>query len=115
VARILSAGIDNLPMSARIAILGGALIGTGITVLERLFPKARPWLPSPIGLGLGWVVFFSNALSFAIGALLARLWMRVHRVSHEALLLPVAAGLIAGESMLKAILAMLGTAIGLLG
>ncbi|MGA3156317.1 MAG: OPT family oligopeptide transporter, partial [Steroidobacteraceae bacterium] len=86
VARILSAGIDNLPMSARIAILAGALIGTGITVLERLFPKARPWLPSPIGLGLGWVVFFSNALSFAIGALLARLWMRVHRVSHEALL-----------------------------
>lgn len=115
VARILSAGIDNLPISARIAILGGALVGAGITVLERLFPKARRWLPSPIGLGLGWVVFFSNALSFAIGALLARLWQRMHRASHKALMLPVAAGLIAGESMLKAILAMLATAIGLLG
>jgi uncharacterized oligopeptide transporter (OPT) family protein len=115
VARVLSAGIDNLPMSARVAIVGGALLGTGITVLERLFPKARPWLPSPIGLGLGWVVFFSNALSFAIGAVLARLWQYLHRASHEALLLPIAAGLIAGESLLKAIFAMLGTAIGLAG
>jgi putative OPT family oligopeptide transporter len=115
VARVLSAGVDSLPISARIAILGGALLGTGLTVLERLFPKARPWLPSPIGLGLGWVVFFTNALSFAIGAVIARIWQRVSRSTHDSLKMPVAAGLIAGESLLKAIFAMLGTAIGLVG
>jgi putative OPT family oligopeptide transporter len=115
VARVLSAGVDSLPISARIAILGGALVGAGVTVLERLFPRARPWLPSPIGLGLGWIVFFSNALSFAIGALLARLWQYLSRSTHDALRMPVAAGLIAGESLLKAIFAMLGTAIGLIG
>lgn len=115
VARVLSSGIDSLPVSARIAILGGALLGTGLTVVERLFPRARPWLPSPIGLGLGWVVFFTNALSFAIGAVIARIWHRVSQSTHDALRMPVAAGLIAGESLLKAIFAMLSTAIGLIG
>jgi uncharacterized oligopeptide transporter (OPT) family protein len=115
VARVLSAGVGSLPMTARIAILIGALIGTALPISEKLFPKVRPWLPSAMGLGLGWVVFFSNALSFTIGALIAWLWRIVHRRSQEAFYLPVASGLIAGESMLKAILAMLATLIGLAG
>ena len=113
VARVLSAGVESLPMTARIAILIGALIGTALPISEKLFPKVRPWLPSAMGLGLGWVVFFSNALSFTIGALIAWLWRIVHRRSQEAFYLPVASGLIAGESMLKAIFAMLATLIGL--
>ena len=113
VARVLSAGVESLPMTARIAILIGALIGIALPISEKLFPKARPWLPSAMGLGLGWVVFFSNALSFTIGALIAWLWRIVHRRSQEAFYLPVASGLIAGESMLKAIFAMLATLIGL--
>jgi uncharacterized oligopeptide transporter (OPT) family protein len=113
VARVLSAGVESLPMTARIAILIGALIGIALPISEKLFPKVRPWLPSAIGLGLGWVVFFSNALSFTIGALIAWLWRIVHRRSQEAFYLPVASGLIAGESMLKAIFAMLATLIGL--
>ena len=115
VARVLSAGVESLPMTARIAILIGALIGIALPISEKLFPKVRPWLPSAIGLGLGWVVFFSNALSFTIGALIAWLWRIVHRRSQEAFYLPVASGLIAGESMLKAIFAMLATLIGLAG
>ena len=115
VARVLSAGVESLPMTARIAILIGALIGTALPISEKLFPKVRPWLPSAMGLGLGWVVFFSNALSFTIGALIAWLWRIVHRRSQEAFYLPVASGLIAGESMLKAIFAMLATLIGLAG
>jgi uncharacterized oligopeptide transporter (OPT) family protein len=115
VARVLSAGVESLPMTARIAILIGALIGIALPISEKLFPKARPWLPSAMGLGLGWVVFFSNALSFTIGALIAWLWRIVHRRSQEAFYLPVASGLIAGESMLKAIFAILATLIGLAG
>jgi len=115
VARVLSAGIDSLPMSVRIVIVLGALIGIGVPLLERLFPRARPWLPSVMGLGLGWVIFFSNALSFAIGALIAWLWRRLHQRSEKIYMVPVASGLIAGESILKALLAMLATAIGLAG
>ncbi len=91
----------------------GALIGVAIPVLEKAFPKTRPYLPSAIGLGLGWVVFFSNALSFAIGAVIAWVWSVVHKNSHDTFNVPIASGLIAGESLMKALLAMLVTGIGL--
>jgi putative OPT family oligopeptide transporter len=113
VARVLSAGVASIPVSARIAIVIGALVGIALPILEKLFPRARRWLPSPMGLGLGWLVFFSNTLSFAIGAVVVRLWGAVHRKSQQTFSVPIASGLIAGESLLKAILAMLATAIGL--
>jgi putative OPT family oligopeptide transporter len=113
VARVLSTGIDALPMSARVAIVIGALVGIAIPVLEKAFPRARPYLPSAIGLGFGWVVYFSNALSFAIGAVIAWVWSVAHRKSHDTFNVPIASGLIAGESLMKALLAMLVTGIGL--
>jgi uncharacterized oligopeptide transporter (OPT) family protein len=115
VARVLSSGIESLPLTARIGILVGALVGIALPVIEKTFPKARPWLPSAMGLGLGWVVFFSNALSFAIGAVIAWVWAALHRKSHDTFNVPIASGLIAGESLMKALLAMLVTAIGLAG
>jgi uncharacterized oligopeptide transporter (OPT) family protein len=113
VARVLSAGVDSLPMTARIAIVIGALIGVGLPLLEKMFPKARAYLPSATGLGLGWLVFFSNTLSFAIGAVIAWGWSVVHKKSHDSFNVPIASGLIAGESLIKALLAMLVTGIGL--
>ncbi|HEY1459453.1 MAG TPA: OPT family oligopeptide transporter [Casimicrobiaceae bacterium] len=115
VARVLSTGIASLPPSASVAILIGALIGVGLPLLEKVFPQTRPYLPSATGLGLGWLVFFSNALSFAIGAVIAWLWGVVHERSQETFNVPIASGLIAGESLIKALLAMLVTAIGLAG
>ncbi|MGE5337913.1 MAG: OPT/YSL family transporter, partial [Gemmatimonadota bacterium] len=113
VARVLSGGLESLPMSARYAILIGALIGVAIPVLEKLLPRARSWLPSAMGIGLGWVVFFSNALAFAIGAIVVWIWQKVDEESQETYSVPIASGLIAGESLIKALLAMLATAIGL--
>jgi uncharacterized oligopeptide transporter (OPT) family protein len=115
VARVLSTGISTLPQTAQIAILLGALVGVALPIAEKLLPKARPWLPSPVGLGLGWIVFFSNALSFAIGGLVMWAWDRFHRTSERKYRVAIASGLIAGESILKAGFAMLATAIGLLG
>ena len=115
VARVLSGGIETLPMSARIAILIGALVGIAIPLLEKMFPKARAYLPSATGLGLGWLVFFSNALSFAIGAVIAWAWSVVAKSSQEKFNVPIASGLIAGESLIKALLAILATGIGLVG
>jgi uncharacterized oligopeptide transporter (OPT) family protein len=115
VARVLSTGIASLPPSASVAILIGALIGVGLPLLEKVFPQTRPYLPSATGLGLGWLVFFSNALSFAIGAVIAWIWSVVHERSQETFNVPIASGLIAGESLIKALLAMLVTAIGLAG
>jgi uncharacterized oligopeptide transporter (OPT) family protein len=113
VARVLSGGLESLPMSARYAIVIGALVGVLIPVLEKLFPRMRPWLPSAMGLGLGWVVFFSNALAFTIGAIIVWIWNKAAPENQESYSVPIASGLIAGESLIKAILAMLVTAIGL--
>jgi uncharacterized oligopeptide transporter (OPT) family protein len=107
--------VSSLPQSAQIAILLGALVGVALPIAERLLPRARPWLPSAVGLGLGWIVFFSNALSFAIGAVLVWAWNRAHRSSEQTYSVAIASGLIAGESILKAGFAMLATAIGLVG
>jgi len=114
VAKVLSGGLDSLPMSARIAILIGALIGVGIPLLEKLAPRLRPWMPSAMGLGLGWVVFFSNALAFTIGAIIVWLWKQISEKNQETYSVPIASGLIAGESLMKALLAMLVTALGLI-
>jgi uncharacterized oligopeptide transporter (OPT) family protein len=53
VARVLSAGVESLPMTARVAILIGAFVGIALPTLEKTFPRARPWLPSATGLGFG--------------------------------------------------------------
>jgi uncharacterized oligopeptide transporter (OPT) family protein len=113
VAKVLSHGIDTLPGTAQLAILLGAALGVALPLLEALAPRLRPFLPSAMGLGLGWVVFFNNALAFAIGATIVMIWSSVHKRSEETYCVPIASGLIAGESILKALLAMLATAIGL--
>jgi uncharacterized oligopeptide transporter (OPT) family protein len=71
-------------------------------------------MPSAMGLGLGWIVFFSNAIAFTIGALIAWLWAQWKPANQERYNIPIASGLVAGESLIKALLAMLATGIGLL-
>jgi uncharacterized oligopeptide transporter (OPT) family protein len=65
-----SNGMDSLPVSARWIIVVGALLGVLLPVLEKLFPKARRFMPSAMP-GPGWVVYFNNALAFTIGATIA--------------------------------------------
>jgi len=114
VARVLTKGIDTLPESTHMAMVIGALVGIALPVLERVLPaRARKMLPSAMGLGLSWVIPFGNALGFAIGAVLAKLWSVVHRRTSELFSVPLASGLIAGESLIKAIIAMAATVVGL--
>jgi OPT family oligopeptide transporter len=115
VARVLTEGIDRLPESARWAILIGAGVGILLPVLDRLAPaKVRGYLPSAMGLGLSWVIPFSSALSFAIGAIAGWIWESYHKKSSDEYAISVSSGLIAGESLMKAAIAMTATAIGLI-
>jgi OPT family oligopeptide transporter len=115
VARVLTKGIDQLPETAKWAILIGASVGIIIPILEKLFPKARPYLPSAMGLGLAWVIPFSSALGFFVGAVIGWLWERFHARTAALYSIALAAGLIAGESLIKAVIAMTATAVGLMG
>lgn len=107
VAKALTLGLSNLPASARLAIVVGGLIGAAIPVLERSIPRLRPYLPSPAGLGLGWVVMFSTALSIGIGAAVALAWGRLAPGSQTTYRVPLASGFIAGESLARALLALI--------
>ncbi len=112
-ADLLTQGVHLLPKTAVWAIVIGAFIGLLLPVIEKLFPKARPYLPSAMGLGLAWVVPFQNALSFAIGAVIVFLWQRINRKNSDTFAVPLASGLVAGESLIAAFIAIGCTVIGL--
>lgn len=114
VAEALSTGITTIPESARYAIVIGGLVGIVLPVLEALFPKARKFLPSSMGLGLAFVVSFANSLSFFIGSLIALVWMKQHKETGERYIVPLASGAIAGESLAAAAYA-IANSLGIIG
>ena len=61
-----------LPVTARVAILIGAFVGLVLPITEKLFPRARPYLPSAMGL-LGLL------LGIAVAAPKGIAWVRRRR------------------------------------
>ncbi|MBX3379653.1 MAG: OPT/YSL family transporter [Phycisphaeraceae bacterium] len=115
VARVLTKGIDQLPVSAQYAILIGAAVGILLPVIERLLPtKYKTYVPSAMGLGLSWVIPFASALGFFLGAIIGKIWELIHKSSAERFSVATACGIIAGESLIKALIAMTATALFLL-
>ena len=114
VADLLTQGVNHLPQTALIAIVIGALVGMALPLIEKLWPRATPYLPSAMGLGLAWVVPFQNAFSFLIGALILTAWQKIHRKNCDAFAIPIASGLIAGESIVAAFIAISCTLVGFL-
>jgi len=116
VARVLTKGIGALPQSAVYAIIIGAVVGVALPVIERLLPKKyKGFMPSATGIGLAWVMPFQNAFSFFIGAVIIVIWTRLNKKSADDFNVPLASGLIAGESLVLAALAVTATLVGLLG
>jgi hypothetical protein len=109
VAQALADGIESIPTTARFGIIGGALVGVVLPLLERAFPSARRFLPSSMGLGLSFVITFPNTLAFFVGALIADRWSQRDEKAYEDKVIPLASGAIAGESLVSAAYAMLNS------
>ena len=108
VAEVLAHGLSSLDITERWALAVGGLVGILIPTLERLLPsKARPFIPSAMGLGLAFVIPFWNTLSMFVGALIAWVLSKSARSFAESYTIPVASGLIAGESLMGVIIALL--------
>ena len=114
VADLLTLGVNHLPSTALAAIVIGALVGMILPVVEFLWPKAKRFLPSAMGLGLAWVVPFQNAFSFLIGAVIVSGLQRWNRKNSDAYAIPIASGLVAGESLVAAFIAIACTLVGFL-
>lgn len=109
VALALADGVGSIPLTARYAIVAGALVGVALPLCERMFPKSRSFLPSSMGLGLAFVITFPNTLAFFVGALIADRWTKRDSAAYEAKIIPLASGAIAGESLVSAGYAMLNS------
>jgi uncharacterized oligopeptide transporter (OPT) family protein len=100
VAELLVDGVEALPPGAFTAILVGAALGVVLTLLEEFSPPhVRKWLPSTTGLGIAGVIPAFNSIAMFLGALLAWAVAKFRPQTAEAYTVPVASGLIAGESL----------------
>lgn len=114
VAKLLTQGAHTLPASAVWAIVIGSLVGVTLPLIEKLWPKSQPWMPSAMGIGLAWVMPFQNAFSFIIGAVIVAVWRKLAQKNSDTYTIPVASGLVAGESLMAAFLAIACTLVGFL-
>lgn len=101
VSRALTQGLSGLGPGVRLALLLASLLGAALALAEALGPEGwRRWVPSPAGLGIAMVTPGSFSLSMFAGAMLAasvrRAWPRFGQTG----LVPVASGLVAGESLM---------------
>ncbi len=108
VSEAFAGGIDKLGHEARIAIVIAGVIGIGLALAERFAPKhVKPYVPSPYGLGLAFVLSGSSSIMMFLGAAAAELFRRRQQIAG---IVPVASGLIAGESLMGVVFAMLKSA-----
>ncbi len=75
-----------------------------LTLLPRWFPRRAAWIPSAAGVGLAWTFHWYYGLLFFIGALGAWLMERSRPATAEVYNFPVAAGVIAGGSLMGVVL-----------
>lgn len=117
VAEALTKGLGTLHISAQAAALIGALLGIAIEYLNK---KTRGRFPlSGVGLGLGFVLRFTDAWSMALGTLL--FWIARKRYKDQKSFgfrafvdnqETLAAGVIAGGSIIGIILILIENSIG---
>jgi OPT family oligopeptide transporter len=107
VAELLAKGFHTLHPTAQIALFVGGALGIVLVLLERAFPKAKPWIPSPAGLGLAFTTPGYNSISMFLGAAIA-LWLEKRRPAlAERGVIAASSGLIAGESLMGVLIAVL--------
>ncbi len=108
VSKAFSNGISALDPSARMAALYGGLLGVVLALLERFAPnRLKKFVPSANGLGISMVVPGSNSISMFIGSAIAAFLNRKKPLLAEMTVFPVASGMIAGESLMGVVIAML--------
>jgi uncharacterized oligopeptide transporter (OPT) family protein len=105
---LLRGGSAAFPPYARSAAVIAGATGVALVLLERT--RAKRWLPSPVAMGVGFLAPASYAVTICAGSL-ALAWARARRAAESELYgAPIAAGAIAGESLIGVLTAVLRVA-----
>jgi uncharacterized oligopeptide transporter (OPT) family protein len=108
VSKAFADGIGALHISAQKAIAVGLALGVALALLEKFAPKKlKPFVPSASGIGIAMVIPGANAIAMFIGAAIAEVMRRRNPAAADRLVIPVSSGLIAGESLMGILIAML--------
>ena len=107
VAKVLSQGLHTLPPSAVLAMVVAFAAGVIIVVVDRLFPKVKPYTPSPAALGIAMTIPAYTSFAMFLGALIAWILEKKAPKWNDMYTIPIASGCIAGESIMGVILAAL--------
>jgi uncharacterized oligopeptide transporter (OPT) family protein len=99
-AEVFSGGLSGLAPSLSLAVVQAALAAALLTLAGHMLPeRARGWVPSPVGVGLGCLLPPVYSIGFFIGGCAAAVVQRRRPAAMEERLLPLATGLIAGEGL----------------
>jgi OPT family oligopeptide transporter len=105
-AELLTQGLGNLPPYTPHAMGIAAVLALVFTLAGELGgDRLKRWAPSPIGLGLSFILPASNCYTFLAGAVVAELVTKRNPDFGDRYVVPVASGLIAGESVMGVVLA----------
>jgi uncharacterized oligopeptide transporter (OPT) family protein len=105
VAKVLSQGIHTLPHSAVVAVIVAFIAGVVIVVVDRYFPKLKPYTPSPAALGMSMTMPGYTAFAIFLGAAIAWILEKKAPKFADMYTIPVASGWIAGESIMAVVVA----------
>jgi OPT family oligopeptide transporter len=115
VAEVFASGAGAMPEASVAAMIVGTGVGTSLSLLERFATdRVKPFVPSAASMGLAMVIPAFYAISMFTGAMLGWLANRIAPAWSARLLLVVAAGVIAGESIVGVATATYDTLISVL-
>lgn len=107
VAEILSKGLESMPEGALTAMYVAGAIGVVLAVVEKVAPKgARPYVLSPASIGLSMVIPAYYSIAIFLGGVVALVANKVSADWSKRFLVVIAAGMIAGESLMGIALAL---------
>ena len=101
-AELMARGLSSLPAGAMSAALIGAAVGVLLPLLAQIRSVGR-WLPSPIALGIAFMVTPYSAMAMWLGAVLTSLYKSRNPDAVDRYGASLASGLIAGEGLMMVV------------
>lgn len=105
-AELMAKGLSSLPQGALTAALIGAMVGLAIPLLAKVKGVGK-WLPSPIALGIAFMVPAYYSFAMWLGAVLTHFYSKKNGEAVERYGASLASGLIAGEGLMMVVVAIL--------